>query len=172
MSAEKYHKIFEEKKCCVLIPTYNNASVLPEVIKDVLNYTFNIILVNDGSTDNTLELLEELLQNSTFIHGKMDAVKRQDAIEQFNTEKNAILIGSTIFDEGIDFSSGVDCLIIASGGKSFRKTIQRLGRALRKNSQGLVEVYDFNDKDSKYLERHSRSRKKAYELEGHKVKSL
>jgi len=58
MIAEKYHKIFEEKKCCVLIPTYNNASVLSDVISDVLNYTNNIFVINDGSTDETLSVLK------------------------------------------------------------------------------------------------------------------
>ncbi len=59
MSIKKHHKSFEEKKCCVLIPTYNNASVLPDVIEDVLQYTDNIIVVNDGSTDDTLDILKE-----------------------------------------------------------------------------------------------------------------
>ena len=45
-------------KCCVLIPTYNNHVTLERVINDVLNYTKNIILVNDGSTDSTPEILK------------------------------------------------------------------------------------------------------------------
>ncbi len=59
MSVENYKKIFEEKHCCVILPTYNNAKVLPRVIKDVLQYTDNVIVVNDGSTDETIEILKE-----------------------------------------------------------------------------------------------------------------
>lgn len=44
---------FSKWKLCVIIPTYNNAGTLPAVIEDVARYTHNIILVNDGSTDNT-----------------------------------------------------------------------------------------------------------------------
>ena len=39
--------------CCVLIPTYNNAQTLEKVINDVSEYSENIIVVNDGSTDST-----------------------------------------------------------------------------------------------------------------------
>lgn len=59
MSAEKYHKIFEEKKCCVLIPTFNNAPFLSSVIDDVLQFTKNVIVINDGSTDSTSEILSK-----------------------------------------------------------------------------------------------------------------
>ncbi len=58
MNAANYRKIFKEKKCCVILPTYNNAVTLAKVINDVLRYTDNIIVVNDGSTDNTLELIK------------------------------------------------------------------------------------------------------------------
>jgi len=60
MSAENYHKIFKEKKCCVLIPTFNNSAVLAKVIKNILQYTDNIIVVNDGSTDNTLDIIKSI----------------------------------------------------------------------------------------------------------------
>ncbi len=59
MSTENYDNIFKEKKCCVIIPTFNNAVTLANVIKDVLQYTENIIVVNDGSTDDTIEILKQ-----------------------------------------------------------------------------------------------------------------
>ncbi|NVO01701.1 MAG: DUF2062 domain-containing protein [Bacteroidetes bacterium] len=45
-------------KCCVIIPTYNNNLTLAKVIEDVLVYSQNVIVVNDGSTDNTLEIIK------------------------------------------------------------------------------------------------------------------
>ncbi len=44
-------------RLCVIIPTYNNAMTLLQVIKEVSKYVEDIIVVNDGSTDNTTELL-------------------------------------------------------------------------------------------------------------------
>lgn len=44
-------------KCAVLIPTYNNAGTISQVIADVQQYASDIIVVNDGSTDNTSDIL-------------------------------------------------------------------------------------------------------------------
>ena len=49
--------IVEKNKICVLIPTYNNAKTLARVIDGVLRYTSHIIIVNDGATDATPDIL-------------------------------------------------------------------------------------------------------------------
>ena len=48
----------KELSVCVLIPTYNNSGTLAAVINDVLQYTDQVIVVNDGSTDNTAGVLQ------------------------------------------------------------------------------------------------------------------
>lgn len=48
---------FDDFKACVIIPTYNNAATLAAVIKDVSGYIDDIIVVNDGSTDNTVDIV-------------------------------------------------------------------------------------------------------------------
>ena len=49
-----------EVKYCVLIPTYNNVGTLAQVIEEVKTYASHILVVNDGSTDGTLALLENI----------------------------------------------------------------------------------------------------------------
>ncbi|QRM88855.1 DUF2062 domain-containing protein [Lacinutrix sp. WUR7] len=49
-------------KICVLIPTYNNERTLRRVIDGVLQYTKNIIIINDGATDSTSQILENYTQ--------------------------------------------------------------------------------------------------------------
>jgi glycosyltransferase involved in cell wall biosynthesis len=44
-------------KICIIIPVYNAGSLINDVIKSVLQYAENLIVVNDGSTDNTVETL-------------------------------------------------------------------------------------------------------------------
>jgi glycosyltransferase involved in cell wall biosynthesis len=46
-------------KACVIIPTYNNAATLAAVIEDVAEYSNHIIVVNDGSTDNTVDIVKQ-----------------------------------------------------------------------------------------------------------------
>jgi len=45
--------LFKHTKTCVVIPTYNNVGTLGGVLDDVLKLTDQVIVVNDGSTDNT-----------------------------------------------------------------------------------------------------------------------
>ena len=53
---------FDAWQACVIIPTYNNAVTLPGVIAGVLEYTSHVIVVNDGSTDNTLDIIQNFPQ--------------------------------------------------------------------------------------------------------------
>jgi glycosyltransferase involved in cell wall biosynthesis len=53
---------FKTLKCCVIIPTYNNYKTLQQVIEDVLVFTEDVIVVNDGSTDSTAEILVQFPQ--------------------------------------------------------------------------------------------------------------
>ncbi len=45
--------------CCVIIPTYNNDKTLKKVVDEVLCYTSNIIIINDGSLDQTAAILKD-----------------------------------------------------------------------------------------------------------------
>ncbi len=47
-------------KYCVIIPTYNHCDELVNVIRSVQEITGNIIVVNDGSTDDTADVLSSL----------------------------------------------------------------------------------------------------------------
>lgn len=62
MTLPEVQNAISEKKICVLIPTYNNEKTLKRVINGVLDYTENIIVVNDGSTDSTLKILHDYSQ--------------------------------------------------------------------------------------------------------------
>lgn len=53
----------------IIIPTYNYALEIPRAIRSVIKQgedDWELIVVNDGSTDNTAEILDELQQNNAF----------------------------------------------------------------------------------------------------------
>ena len=52
-----FPEMMNKHRICVIIPTYNNAPFLEEVIQSVLQYTSSLIVVNDGSTDDTKNVL-------------------------------------------------------------------------------------------------------------------
>ncbi|MBC9912262.1 DUF2062 domain-containing protein [Chitinophaga varians] len=54
-----HNEHFERHRAAVLIPTYNNAGTLEEVVKGALSYTSHVIVVNDGATDHTSTILEK-----------------------------------------------------------------------------------------------------------------
>lgn len=55
-----YKQKMDELKCVVLIPTYNNANTIFQIITDVKRFTNNIIVINDGATDNTEEIISNI----------------------------------------------------------------------------------------------------------------
>lgn len=54
----------ERQFCCAIVPTYNNADTLEKVLTDVARHISHIIVVNDGSTDDSGLLLSNLKQNN------------------------------------------------------------------------------------------------------------
>lgn len=57
MTLTEVQHAISEKNICVLVPTYNNEKTLKRVIDGILQYTCDIIIVNDGSTDSTPVIL-------------------------------------------------------------------------------------------------------------------
>lgn len=57
MTLTEVQNAISEKNICVLVPTYNNEKTLRRVIDGILQYTRDIIVVNDGSTDSTPVIL-------------------------------------------------------------------------------------------------------------------
>ncbi|MEN2398438.1 DUF2062 domain-containing protein [Flavobacterium sp. MC2016-06] len=55
---------------CVIVPTYNNHKTLKKVLDSILDFTHNIIIVNDGSTDETSQILKQYEQLTQIHHAK------------------------------------------------------------------------------------------------------
>jgi len=78
------------------------------------------------------------------------------------SEESWVRIASPVLDEGIDLPA-ITAIITLAGGKSPIKTIQRIGRGLRrKEGENVVLVFDFTDPFHRVLKHHSNIRRKWY----------
>jgi len=55
--SDSFREKFDSLNVCIIIPTYNNEVTLARVINEISAFSQHIIVVNDGSTDRTLEIL-------------------------------------------------------------------------------------------------------------------
>jgi superfamily II DNA or RNA helicase len=100
-----------------------------------------------------------------FISGEEPTEVRTKAFEDFRRGDLRVLIATSIMNEGIDMPN-IDALVLAAGGKSSIRTLQRVGRGLRKGGNvDRLEVVDFADFQSKYLVDHSLQRLMDYRAE-------
>lgn len=100
-----------------------------------------------------------------FINGKEDTAVRIKALEDFKTGTTKCLIATPILDEGVDVPC-IDVLILAGGGKSKIRLLQRAGRGLRtgKGKKKLL-IIDFANFTHRYLLKHSLQRLRTYKGE-------
>jgi glycosyltransferase involved in cell wall biosynthesis len=62
------HDLLDSTSFCVIVPTYNNHKTLKKVLDSVLDFTPNVIIVNDGSTDSTPEILKSYSELTQIHH--------------------------------------------------------------------------------------------------------
>jgi len=141
-------------------------NIIVELVKKILEKpSKTLILVKDLKH---AEILHELIPNSYKLEGKDSLLCREDTLEQFKNEEASVIIGTTIFQTGIDIPE-LTHLVNARGLKSEIATIQALGRALRVHeSKQQVFIYDFKDKVP-YLQKHANLRIKSYKKLGLEV---
>ena len=57
-----WQAVSDEERICVIVPTYNNEKTIVDVLQRIQAYTHNIIVVNDGSTPETLAAIRTLTE--------------------------------------------------------------------------------------------------------------
>lgn len=114
-------QIINEQRILVVVPTYNNAGTIAEVIKQVRQYSNHILVVNDGSTDATAEIIESLdVLNISYTpnRGKGYAIR-----SSFNYAK----------ENGYDY-----VLTIDSDGQHYANDIEKFAKEIALNPDSLI----------------------------------
>ena len=112
------------KKVCVIIPTYNNHKTLKRVIDGVLQYTTNVIVVNDGSTDSTFEIINS--------YSSIDSI----TILKNEGKGNALRLGfKKAIENGFHYAITID-----SDGQHFPDDIPVFLEELVKNESNILLI--------------------------------
>lgn len=112
-----------DRKLCVIIPTYNNAGTIRQVINDVLKYCSEIIVVNDGCTDNTSDILKDVPSSVTIVSYERNRGKGHALVTGF---RKAMEMGFT------------HAITIDADGQHFADDIPQLIKALDHNKDAII----------------------------------
>lgn len=129
----------------------------------------NVILILVKQINHGKEIMQALEEQnlediSFFIDGTKSSKVRNKSLEGLRNGDIKILIATTLADEGLDIPN-LDVLILAGGGKSKSRALQRVGRVLRtytNKDKGIV--IDFLD-SGHHCRSHSLARRKIYKSE-------
>lgn len=114
--------MMSQLKCCVIVPTYNNAKTLKRVLDRVLKQTSDIIIINDGSTDDTAAILVE--------YSELPLIQ----LDKNKGKGNALRLGfKKALDLGFDFAISID-----SDGQHFPEDIPIFLNALQESEDKKV----------------------------------
>lgn len=90
----------------VIIPLYNKADYIEKAVESVLNQSFQgfeLIIVNDGSTDNSLEIVQQLLYGAKSRYNNLHAERSRGATtKQLNIINQPNAGVSTARNKGVE----------------------------------------------------------------------
>jgi superfamily II DNA or RNA helicase len=118
-----------------------------------------LVLVNKIKTG---KMLAELIPDSVFISGTVKTSKRKEEYDEIKTSNNKVIIATYgVAAVGINIPR-IFNLVLIEPGKSFVRTIQSIGRGIRKaKDKDFVNIWDITA-SCKYAKRHLTQRKKFY----------
>ncbi|KGO89683.1 DUF2062 domain-containing protein [Flavobacterium suncheonense] len=137
----------KQRRVCVIVPTYNNHKTLRRVLDGILLFTRQIIVVNDGSTDTTKEILETYPQ-LTLVTVPVNQGKGNAIREGF---KKAVQLGFdyaiTIDSDGQHFPDDIPVFLDAL--EKEEKDVLLIG-SRNMNQDGVPKKSSFGNKFSNF----------------------
>lgn len=123
-----------------------------------------LVLFNNIKHGKLLYDLFEEHMDCALLDGSDSMEERNEVKQNLMNGKLKCIIASRIFDIGIDLPS-LSGLVLACGGKSTVRALQRIGRVIRKfPGKKFAAIIDFVDQ-APFLENHSKIRYKIYKSE-------
>jgi superfamily II DNA or RNA helicase len=166
----KYHHIYEE---AIAGNEARNAWIAQLAVEECVHGPTLVVVTRLAQGKALLDEMQvDGSEGNMFVHGGSSMEERTLALRRMARGDKFVCIATQIFDEGVDVPA-LDTIILAAGGKSRMKLLQRIGRGLRKKKDDAVlYVHDFYDGGQKYLQRHYRERMAEYERQGFTVEHV
>lgn len=95
----------------VIVPTYNNATTLADVIENIQLYADNIMVVNDGSTDETATILSRFDKIQVITHEKNRGKGRALKNGLLSAQKQGYRYAITIDSDGQHYPSDIPSFV-------------------------------------------------------------
>jgi superfamily II DNA or RNA helicase len=154
-----YHDAYQK----LIVDNFDRNMIISGVAKESEGIT--LILVNMIKHG---ELLQSMIPDSIMVDGSDSTQFRRSILDMMRNQEAGVYISSPILDEGVDVPA-MNTVILAGGGKSHVKLLQRIGRGLRKKQgDNVLTVHDFLDDTNVHLFKHSEARIETYVKEGFK----
>lgn len=111
-------KTLNKNEVCLLVPAYNESSTIHQVLNDIRKIGFTVLVVDDGSTDNTANICE-LDKNVILIkHGKnLGYVEALNTGFKFLSEKNYKYIVTLDADNQLSANDVIRFIKLANQGE-------------------------------------------------------
>ena len=113
----------QQLKVCTVMPTYNNAGTLRGVVEKVLSFCNDVIVVNDGCTDDSAEILASFGDRITVVDYGKNRGKGYALKQGFKKAKQ----------KGFDYALTID-----SDGQHFPEDVPLFVNALEQHTGALI----------------------------------
>ena len=157
-----YKSYAEEIK--YLVEDHERLKYIAETIVEIAKTGNTLVLVPRISAG---QQLAEMISDSVFLEGGTKSADRKEQYDDVAIATNKVIVATTgIAAVGINIPR-IFNLVLLESGKSFVRTIQSIGRGLRKaHDKDFVDVYDFCS-SCKFSKRHLTKRKAFYSAAGY-----
>lgn len=132
--------IIDEIKTAIVIPTYNNADTLRKIVKDSLKTGLKVVVVIDGSTDNSLEIIKDLNTEKIVFHK--------------NRGKGAAIKAGSVWAEENNYTH---IITLDADGQHLPETVPEFLKKIKQNPMSIIiGNRDFENSDAPDISRFGR----------------
>lgn len=155
LSEESYTSVYKQ----YIVENHIRNNIILQQTKELISKGYQVLVL--FKTIKHGKILHELFADAgvkcDILWGKDNIKKREEVKQKALNHEIDVIVGSTIYDIGVDVPS-ISALVLASGGRSTVRYFQRIGRVLRrypgKTHTAVIDFYD----NAKYLKNHSKLR--------------